>query len=697
MLKNQLPELLKLAEQYFRQQKYGLARAVLDKVLQGNPGNARANELLAYIIGNEGDLESAITMLEKAASSPSCTPAVHYELGSIYLSRDEDEKALSSFEKAAKLRFRTFELYFKYGQALAKLGMFRQALDQFTLAKNKNGSSPELFFNLAKLYEYLGDYSRALQEYENVINIDSAYVLAWIGGGQLLKKKGDFPAALNAFDQALSIDALNAEALYYKGNLLRSMKRYSEAIEVYASCLKIAPDLPFLFGAYVNTKLLVCDWGDYDESRKKIQQGLLNSREVIHPFPLLALVDDPKLQLLAANIWVKHEAKNIQPTQMKVKNTNKRKIRIGYFSADFGFHPVAFLIAEIFELHNREQFEIYGFSVGPNTGDPMRKRLEAAFDQFIDAENLSDARISELARELEINIAVDLTGFTQDGRTNIFALGAAPVQVNFLGYPGTLGAPYMDYIVADPILIPAGSQEFYAEKIAYLPCSYQPNDRQRSRLTSRISRSEVGLPEDGFVFCCFNNNFKITPERFDLWAEILRQVQGSYLWLLEDNALASSNLRAEIQKRGIEPDRLIFAPRVGPEDHLARISAADLFLDTSPYNAHTTTSDALWAGLPVLTRIGDSFASRVAASLIFAARLPELVVDTDGAYVQLAVDLARSPFKLEALRGRLIVNRENVPLFDSARFTRNLENLYIQMQERYKSGLSPSQISLFGE
>ena len=695
MSKNQLPELLKLAEQYFRQQNYALARAVLEKALQAHPDSARANELLAYIIGNEGDLEGAIAMLEKAASSSSCAPAVHYELGSIYLSRDEDEKAVSSFEKAAKLRFRTFELHFKYGQALAKLGLFHQALEQFTLAKNKNGSSPELFFNLAKLHEYLGDYSKALQEYENVINIDSAYALAWIGGGQLLKKKGDFAAALNAFDQALSTDVLNAEALYHKGNLLRSMKRYSEAIEVYASCLKIAPDLPFLFGAYVNTKLLVCDWGDYDENREKIQQGLLKSQKVIPPFPLLALVDDPKLQLLAANTWVTHETKNIQPILVKANTPSKKKIRIGYFSADFGFHPVAFLIAEIFELHNREQFEIYGFSIGPNTGDPMRKRLEASFDQFIDAENFSDARIAERARELQIDIAVDLTGFTQDGRTNIFALRAAPVQVNFLGYPGSLGAPYMDYIIADPILIPNGSQEFYSEKIAYLPDTYQPNDRQRPRVTSRISRAEAGLPEEGVVFCCFNNNFKITPECFDLWAEILRQVGGSYLWLLEDNDLASSNLRAEIQKRGIEPNRLVFAPRVSPEEHLARISAADLFLDTSPYNAHTTTSDALWVGLPVLTRIGGSFASRVAASLIFAARLPELVVETDDAYVQLAVDLARNPDKLEILRNRLLMNYESVPLFDSVRFTKNLENLYVQMQERCESGLPPSHISVF--
>lgn len=695
MSKHQLLELLKPAEQYFLQQNYPLAKALLEKIIQGHPNNAKANELLGYITGNDGDLKGAILFLEKSTASPNCGPAVHYELGNIYLSIDEDEKAIASFKKAIILGFRAFEVYFKHGQALAKLGLFHKSLEQFTLAKQQNGSSPELFFNLAKLYEYLGDYSKALQEYESAISIDSTYVHAWVGGGQLLKNKGDFAAALNAFDKALSLDASNPEALYLKGGLLRSMKRYSEAIEVYAACLEVAPDLPFLFGAYINTKLLICDWSDYDTNLEKIKQQLLESKEVIPPFPLLALIDDPELQFLAATTWAKHETINSQSFRVEAAAPHQGKIRVGYFSADFGFHPVAFLIAEIFELHNRDQFEIFGFSTGPNTGDPMRKRLENAFGQFIDVENLSDSKIAESARELGIDIAIDLTGFTQDGRTNIFALGAAAVQVNFLGYPGTLGASYMDYIIADPILIPNGSQAYYAEKIAYLPGSYQPNDRRRPRFTNRVSRSEAGLPEKGFVFCCFNNNFKITPRRFDLWAAILLQVEGSYLWLLEDNPLASNNLKNEIQKKGMDPNRLLFAPRVTHEDHLSRISAADLFLDTAPYNAHTTTSDALWVGLPVLSVAGKSFASRVAASLIFAAQLPELVVETDEAYVQLAVELAMSPDKLEGLRQRLLTSYENVPLFDSVQFTQNLEILYAEMHKKSQSKAPPSEISIF--
>ena len=695
MSKNQLPELLKLAEQYFRQQNYALAKTVLGTILHGYPSNPRANELLAYIIGNDGDLQGAIKLLEKAASSSDCAPAVHYELGGIYLSRDDDEKAVISFEKAASLGFKTFELYFKHGQSLAKLGFFHRAIEQFNLAKNINESIPELFFNLAKLHEYLGDYSKALQEYEGVIDIDPTYAPAWIGGGRLLRNKGDLAAALNAFDKALSVDASNPEALYLKGSLLRSLRRYSEAIEVYSRCLKVAPDFPFLFGAYVNTKLLICDWGDYDQDLERIKLALLESSEVIPPFPLLALVDDPGLQLLASEVWANHETKNIQQFQEKLTSSHKGKIRIAYFSADFGFHPVAFLIAEIFQLHNRDQFEIYGFSTGPNTGDPMRKRLEKAFDQFIDVENLSDSKTAERARELKIDIAIDLTGFTQDGRTNIFAHRVAPVQVNFLGYPGTLGASYMDYIIADPVLIPNGSQKFYAEKIAYLPDSYQPNDRQRPRFPVRMTRAEAGLPDHGFVFCCFNNNFKITPKRFDLWAAILRQVEGSHLWLLEDSPLASSNLRMEIQKRGIDPNRLVFAPRASPEDHLARISAADLFLDTAPYNAHTTTSDALWVGLPVLSVMGKTFASRVAASLIFAAGLPELIVETDEAYVRLAIELAGTPEALEGLRNRLLMSYLKVPLFDSVKYTRNLENIYIQMHKKSHLNQPPSEITTF--
>ncbi|WP_114639493.1 O-linked N-acetylglucosamine transferase, SPINDLY family protein [Polynucleobacter necessarius] len=573
--------------------------------------------------------------------------------------------------------------------------MYEKAVEQFHIAKAIQDNVPEVFFNLGKLHECLGDRKTAFAQYEKVLELDHNFVPAWVGGGAILQGEGKLDAALSAFDKALTLSPDYAEALFLKGNVLRALRRYQEALDAYSKCLSIDPKVPFVLGAYANTKMLICDWSHFDEDLDKIKSQILQSQEVIPPFPLLALIDDPDLQLMAAKTWTNNENKNLEVSRVVHKDTHSEKIRIGYFSADFGFHPVAFLIAEIFELHNRQQFEIYGFSTGPNTEDPMRKRLEQSFDEFIDVHSWSDAQIAAKARDLKIDIAIDLTGFTQDGRTNIFALGAAPVQVNFLGYPGTLGASYMDYIIVDPVIASENNQRYYAEKLAFLPDAYQPNDRKRTRPKNRVNRNKAGLPEQDFIFCCFNNNFKITPHQLDLWASILKQVEGSFLWLLEDNPMASQNLRYEISKRGVSIDRLIFASRVAPEDHLHRMSAADLFLDTSPYNAYTTASEALWVGLPILTRIGKSFCSRVAASLIRAAGVPELITTTDDEYVELAVNLARSPSKLDALKWRLGQAQENAPLFDSERFTRNLENLYLQMHEKSELGQPPAQISVF--
>jgi predicted O-linked N-acetylglucosamine transferase (SPINDLY family) len=351
------------------------------------------------------------------------------------------------------------------------------------------------------------------------------------------------------------------------------------------------------------------------------------------------------------------------------------KIRLGYYSADFHSHATAYLAAELFERHDRERFEVVAFSFGPSRPeDPMQRRLRGAFDEFLEVDRLSDAEVVRLSREREIDIAVDLKGFTQNERHRIFAYRAAPVQVNYLGYPGTLGAPYMDYLVADPILIPEMSREHYAEKIAYLPHSYQPNDRHRPIAERVFTRAELGLPEAGFVFCCFNNAYKITPETFDSWMRILQRVEGSVLWLLA----GSENLRREAQARGVSGRRLVFAGRMDLPEHLARLRLADLFLDTLPYNAHTTASDALWAGLPVLTCLGESFAGRVAASLLNAVGLPELITHSREQYEALACD----PRRLGELRARLAENRSRAPLFDTALFTRHLEDAYLQMYRR---------------
>ncbi len=350
------------------------------------------------------------------------------------------------------------------------------------------------------------------------------------------------------------------------------------------------------------------------------------------------------------------------------------------------------LIAELFEMHDRSRFEITAFAFGPEANDAMRTRLEKAFDSFIDVRAQSDAEVALLARKLGIDIAVDLGGFTEHSRPKIFARRAAPIQINFLGYPGTTGAAYMDYIVGDRIVIPAGSRDHYSEKVVYLPNSYQVNDSTRQIADQIFTRTELQLPESGFVFCCFNNNFKIRADTFDSWMRILGQVEKCVLWLLEDNPVSPANLRKEAATRGIDPNRLVFAKRVPPPQHLARQRAADLFLDTTPYNAHTTASDALWAGLPVVTLIGESFAGRVASSLLSALNLSELITSTREEYEALAVRLATNPGMLRKIRKKLEGNRLSAPLFDTPLFAKHLEKAYMNIFKRYQSNLPPDHI-----
>jgi predicted O-linked N-acetylglucosamine transferase (SPINDLY family) len=347
------------------------------------------------------------------------------------------------------------------------------------------------------------------------------------------------------------------------------------------------------------------------------------------------------------------------------------------------------LMAELFEKHDKSKFELFAFSFGPDIKDPMRARVEAAFDQFIDVTSMSDKEIAEFSRMLGIDIAIDLKGSTKDHRFGIFSYRAAPVQVSYLGYPGTMGAEYIDYLIADKTLIPEESQKFYTEKIAYMPHSYQVNDRSRVISDRVFTKQEVGLPEEGFVFACFNSNYKITPDVFDVWARILNSVEGSVLWLFEENKTASANLRKEAQKRGLAQERLVFAPKMELSEHLARHKLADLFIDTLPCNAHTTASDALWAGLPVLTCMGESFASRVAASLLNAIEMPELITSSLEEYEELAIDLGNDHQRVQSLKLKLDHNKLTTPLFDSSLFTKDIENLYVKMSHLSQSQMDP--------
>jgi predicted O-linked N-acetylglucosamine transferase (SPINDLY family) len=518
------------------------------------------------------------------------------------------------------------------------------------------------------------------------------YAEAHSNRGMVLQELKRFDEALASYDRAITLKPDYAEVYSNRGNTLLELRRFDEAIIDFDKALSIDQTLKRVFGDRLFAKTKCCIWKDIKGDLDYLKARALNGELVIDPFVSLTVYDDPELQHKIAKNYVMSKFPPRKETFRFSYNKANRRIRVGYYTSDFRNHPGASLMAELFEEHDRHCFEFYAFSFSPRTHDPLQKRIAAAFNHFIDINEKSDKQVVELSRNLNIDIAVNRNGYTKYARTNIFADRASPIQVNYLGYPGTTGAPYIDYIIADRILIPDSHRSHFSEKIVYLPDSYQANDSHR-RISERIfTRTEMGLPSDAFVFCCFNNTHKIMPETFDVWMQILQRLEGSVLWLYEANENVANNLMRETAVRGVNPTRLIFAKKKPRDEHLARHRLADLFLDTLPYNAHTTASDALWAGLPVLTCIGNSFAARVAASLLTALDMKELIVNNMQDYQEQAVALATEPNRLSALKEKLHRNRLDSSLFSGKTFAKSIEAAYKEMYERYQKGLPPDHI-----
>jgi predicted O-linked N-acetylglucosamine transferase (SPINDLY family) len=500
-------------------------------------------------------------------------------------------------------------------------------------------------------------------------------------------------AAIVDFDRAVALKPEYAEAFRNRADALMLIKQYAAGLASYDRAFSLKPDFRYLLGMRRHAKMQICDWSDLASEVDRLIAGIEAGATVSTCFPILGLLNSARLHQKVAQIWTREEHPAEQSLPMIPWYPARDKIRIGYFSADFHEHPVAVLAAGFLEAHDRSKFEVSAFSCGPDRQDTVRKRLELAFNRFIDVRGHSDKEIALLARRLSIDIAVDLGGHTGNSRTGIFAMRAAPIQINYLGYPGTMGAEYMDYLIGDRMVIPEAQRGHYAEKIVYMPNSYLPHDSSQAIANTVFTREDLGLPPTGFIFCCFNNNYKIMPDTFDSWMRILRRVEHSVLWLSQKDPMTASNLRREALRRGVDAGRLIFADRMPSlPEHLARQRVADLFLDTLPYNAHATALDALWAGLPVLTCVGEGFVSRVAASLLNAIELPELIAATPTQYENLAVQLATNPQHLEEIRQKLARNRLKTPLFDTRAFTKHLEAAYTKVHERYRANLPPEDI-----
>jgi protein O-GlcNAc transferase len=577
----------------------------------------------------------------------------------------------------------------QYGLALQMLGRGEEALAEFGRALAIKPDNTLTLLYRGNLLLEAGQWHVALANYDRLLIVAPDYDEAWFRRGSALWLMDRFEDALASYARVLAINPGRFGAAFNSGTTLLKLERYDEALAAFEAAAALAPGHPYVLGAIAGAVSGACDFARWDGVRTRAIEAVSSRSSVIAPLTFLPFCDDGALRRTCSQTFAADRVPQPATRFWNGEQYSHDRIRIAYLSSDFHQHATAELIAGLIEQHDRAGFEVTGISFGPDDGSPLRARILKAFDHVEDVRAVCDADVGRLLRAREIDIAVDLKGHTEGGRAGILAHRPCPVQVNYLGYPGTIGAPWLDYIIGDAVVLPFSDQPFYSEKIVHLPHCYQANDARRAIAQAVPTRAQVGLPERGFVFCCFNAAWKITPAVFDVWMRLLRALPESVLWLLEDNASMPGHLRSQAVSRGIDPARLVFAPRAAPAVHLARHRLADLFLDTLPYGAHTTASDALWTGLPLLTCLGRQFDSRVAASLLQTIDLPELVTGSLEEYEALALALARDAERLTALRVRLAVNRLSSPLYDMARFARSIEAAYRRMMGISRRGGKP--------
>ena len=672
--------------------RFDQAFAAYDQALALSPNLAEA------WLGR-GNTLSGLKRWDEAFAAYDKALALRPELGAAWIGRGNaysdlkrHGEAISAYDKALALNPNSEGAWLGRGNVFSVLKRYDEALAAYDRTLAIKPDSDSAWLGRGNVFSDLKRYKEAFAAYDMALALRPRLAEAWLGRGNALTDLKRYDEAFAAYDKALEVEPNLAEAYLGRGNAFGDLKRYEEALRAVDRALILKPELTDAEAARLYAKMNLCEWSELNAERERLIRAITVTNNCTGPFVLLGLSESSRDLMKNAELWTEKRFPAVAEPTWRGATYKHDKIRVAYMSSDFRHHAIGFLVAGMIESHDKSLFEISAISTWPSDGSGTRKRLERAFDTFIDASALSDEDVASWIREKGIDLLVDLNGYTAGSRMGILAHRPAPIQINYLGYPGTSGANYIDYIVADSHVIPQNQVEFYTEEIAFLPHCYQANDRKRIVGDRKFSRAEIGLPDMEFVFCCFNNNFKILPDLFDSWMAILGQVEGSVLWLLEDNARAAENLGQEAAARGVDPGRLVFAKRMPLADHLARHRLADLFLDTLPYNAHTTASDALWAGLPVLTRTGETFAGRVATSLLNAIGLPELATRTREDYEGLAIELATHPERLASIKDKLAHNRLTTPLFDTQLFTRHIESAYRAMYERYQAGLPPEHL-----
>jgi protein O-GlcNAc transferase len=678
----------------FDLKRHSEAFAAYDKAISLRPDLAEAWLGRGDAVANLERYDEAVAAYDKALSLKPDLAEAWLSRGNVFVELQRHDEAFAAYDKALSFNPDLEGAWLGRGNAFSGIKRYDDAFIAYDKALARNPDLTEAWLGRGNAFVELKRYDEAFAAYDKAFSLRPDLAETWLGRGNAFLGLKRYDEAFAAYGKALLLKPDLAAAWLGRGIALADLKRYEEAVSAYDMALSFKPDLASLEGARMHSKMQLCDWSDFETESDHLVQSVRNGKENTDPFIFLGIGSSAEDQFNCAQLWVRKKYPPADKSLWRGEPYKNSKIRIGYVSADFRQHPVGYLVAGVFECHDRSQFEVFGISIGPDDNSEIRRRLERSFDKFIDAAALSRDEIAKRIREEEIDILIDLNGFTHDARTEIFACRPAPIQMNYLGYSGTMGASYFDYIIADPTLIPASDQSGYTEKIVYLPHSYLPHDDASRRISDRsFERSEFGLPGNGFVFCCFNNAYKLNPHLFRSRMKLLQAVEGSVLWLSESNATATNNLRREATAAGVNPDRLVFAGRVpSSADHLARHRLADLFLDTLPYNAHTTASDALLTGLPVLTQIGETFAGRVAASLLTAIGLPELIVQTQEQFERRAIELATRPELMAAIKDKLAENRLTKPLFDTKLYTRHIESAYATAYQRHQNGLPPDHI-----
>ena len=674
------------------------AIAGYDRTLAMQPSNVLALVHRGLAHRATGRPQAALADYDRALALDPMHVEARYNRGVVMMDLERAADALACFDAVAEALHDNAEMLNNRGVALWNLKRPGEALESYERALALEPHFAEAWGNRGLSLRDLARTDEAIASFDMVLRLEPNNGTAFINRGNVFRDKKDYQAAIESYSRAIQLRPDNAEGLINRGYTRWTLKEFQAGMADVERGLALNPDYPYGRGELLHIRMYSADWHDFDRRKAELEELVRAGRQVVQPFIFQAIAESPADAQACSRIWGQKRYPQVAGAPHDPeKRKDRKKIRIGYLSGEFRHQATSILMAGLYERHDREQFEVVAVSGCATDLTAMRARLENAFDRWIDISQLSDQEASDVIRDAGIDILVNLNGYFGEARMGVFARRPAPIQVNYLGFPATLGMPYIDYIIADRVVIPENEQRYFDEQVVYLPDSYQANDDKGRDMTARPSRTEAGLPEHAFVFCNFNNTYKLTPSTFAGWMRILNQVEGSVLWLLESSAPYPDNLRREAERHGVAADRLIFAPDLSTPAHLARLQLADLSLDSLPYNAHTTASDALWTGVPLVTCKGTTFPGRVAASLLLAAGLPELITETQADFEALAVRLAGDRQGLQALRDRLTHNRNSCALFDTGRFRRNIERAYHTMWERWLAGEKPQGFAVEAE